>query len=193
LLSPDSIRAGDDNDVSPARTPDPLIDFGFLLKDVSRLYSRNFERLSATAGLGLTLAQCRVLSWLHRHEGASQARLADLTDTDPMTLRRLLLRMEADGLVERHADPADRRAHRLVLGRAARPLVARIHRLAERARADALAELGDADRAVLATLLQHIRGNLGALVPEASADEDDAGRPPSPAATPRRRAGARPC
>jgi DNA-binding MarR family transcriptional regulator len=146
-----------------ARVPDPLSDFGFLLKDVSRLYSRNFERRAAN--LGLTLAQCRVLSWLHRHEGTCQARLADLTDTDPMTLRRLLVRMEADGLVERHADPEDRRAHRLVLGRAARPLVTRIHRLAERARADALAELDGDDRAVLATLLQRIRGNLGALVP----------------------------
>ena len=39
-----------------------LKDFGFLLKDVSRLYSRNFERQSAA--LGLSLAQCRVLAHL---------------------------------------------------------------------------------------------------------------------------------
>ena len=51
-----------------------LKDFGFLLKDVSRPYSRNSGRHSAA--LGLSLAQCRVLAYLERHEGISQARLA---------------------------------------------------------------------------------------------------------------------
>ena len=45
-----------------------LKDFGFLLKDVSRLYSRNFERQSAA--LGLSLAQCRVLARMRNNLGA---------------------------------------------------------------------------------------------------------------------------
>ena len=43
---------------------DPLRNFGFLLKDVSRLYSRNFERHATE--LNLTLAQCKVLCYAQR-------------------------------------------------------------------------------------------------------------------------------
>ena len=60
--------------VPAAPATEHLKDFGFLLKDVSRLYSRNIGRHSAA--LGLSMAQCRVLAYLERHEGISQARLA---------------------------------------------------------------------------------------------------------------------
>ena len=139
--------------------------FGFLLKDVSRLFSRNFERHCAP--IGLTLAQCRVLGYLQRHPGITQARLAELTDSDPMTLGRLLLRMEAAALVERRPDPNDRRAHSLHLGPEAEPLLDQIWRLSDRARAEALAGLGAADLGQLMALLQHIHRNLDALVPAA--------------------------
>jgi MarR family len=82
---------------------DRLRYFGFLLKDISRLHSKNFERHSVTLTLTLTLAQCKVLPHLQRNEGVSQVRLAELADTDPMTLVRFLDRMERDGWVERHA------------------------------------------------------------------------------------------
>ena len=122
---------------SPATAPaEHLKDFGFLLKDVSRLYSRNFERQSAA--LGLSLAQCRVLAYLERHEGISQARLAELTDTDPMTLARLLARMTADGLVERQTDPVDRRANQLFLQMPALALLDEIWRLSDQARDQSL-------------------------------------------------------
>ena len=62
--------------------------FGFLIRDLSRLYARNFERHSVD--LGLTLDQCKALCYLQRNEGISQVRLAYLTDIDPMTLGRLL-------------------------------------------------------------------------------------------------------
>ena len=53
---------------------DPFRSFGFLLKDVARLYTRNFERHATD--LNLTLPQCKVLCYLERHQGISQARLA---------------------------------------------------------------------------------------------------------------------
>jgi len=67
---------------------DRLRNFGFLLKDVSRLSGLNFEREASS--LNLTLAQSKVLIYLQRNEGISQVRLAELTDTDPMTLVRNL-------------------------------------------------------------------------------------------------------
>lgn len=145
---------------------DPLRNFGFLLKDVSRLYSRNFERSSA--GLGLTLAQCKVLSYLQRNEGTSQVRLAYLTDTDPMTLGRLLERMEAEGLIERRPDPVDRRAHSVYLQASAIPVLDEIWRLSDCARAESLSGLTAADRAQLMKLMQCIHANLDALMPGAA-------------------------
>jgi DNA-binding MarR family transcriptional regulator len=146
---------------------DALSTFGFLLKDVSRLFSRNFERRCAE--IGLTLPQCRVLGYLQRNEGISQARLAELTDSDPMTLGRLLARMEAGALVERRQDPSDGRAHSLHLGPKSGPLLGEIWRLSDLARAEALTGLDAAARSQLVALLQRIRGNLEALMPGASA------------------------
>jgi len=163
--------------LSPASQLDPLSDFGFLLKDVTRLYARNFERHAAA--LGLTLARCRVLSHLRRNEGVCQARLADLSETDPMTLGRLLIRMEIEGLVERREDPDDRRAHRLVLGEAARPLLAQIDRLALRARTDALGGLVETERTALAAILQKIRADLDGLL-QARHQRPPAALPPAP-------------
>ena len=148
----------------PAATPaaiaaEHLKDFGFLLKDVSRLYSRNFERLSAA--LGLSLAQCRVLAYLERHEGISQARLAELTDTDPMTLARLLALMTADGLVERATDPANQ----LFLLMPALALLDEIWRLSDQARDQSLQGLSASKSATLTRLPLRMQNNLGALVP----------------------------
>jgi DNA-binding MarR family transcriptional regulator len=144
---------------------DALSNFGFLLKDVSRLFSRNLERYCAK--IGLTLPQCRVLGYLQRNEGISQARLAELTDSEPMTLSRLLARMEAGALVERRPDPSDGRAHSLFLGPKAAPLLDEIWRVSERTRAGALTGFDAADRGQLMALLQRIRYNLDASMPEA--------------------------
>ena len=145
---------------------DPFRHFGFLLKDVSRLYSRNFERHATE--LNLTLAQCKVLCYLQRNEGISQVRLAYLTDTDPMTLVRILDRMEGDGLIERTPDPADRRARRLFLQASATPVLREIWRLSDCARAETLSGLSVADRAQLVNLMQRIHSNLDALIPGAA-------------------------
>ena len=142
--------------------PDPLRNFGFLLREVSSLSALNFERHSVE--LGLSLVQCRVLAYLQRSEGISQIRLAALTDTDPMTLARILERMERHGWIERRPDPADRRARQLFLRAPAMALLQGIWRVADRARADAMAGIPAADRAHLMGLLEHVRGNLNTVL-----------------------------
>jgi DNA-binding MarR family transcriptional regulator len=139
---------------------------GFLMKDVSRLWVRLFEQRATQ--LGMTLSHAKVLIFLSRNEGATQARLAELSDTDPMTLVRILDRMEKDGWLERRPDPSDRRAYRLFLKRAADPVLAEINRIGDRARGEALAGVSTEDRAHLVALMERIHGNLLALVPTAS-------------------------
>ncbi len=143
---------------------------GFLLKDVSRLYTRRFEERAQA--LALTLPQCKALAYLANNEGVSQKRLAELTEIDPMSLVRILDRMEADGWVQRRSDPDDRRARSLAVTEKAKPLVAHIWNLAVETRGEALAGLSPEQRTQLVELLELIHKNLLALKPLA----DDAAR-----------------
>jgi MarR family transcriptional regulator for hemolysin len=75
---------------------------------------------------GISRAQWAVLVRLDRSEGLKQSELAEILDLQPITLTRLLDRLAGNGLIERRADPNDRRAKRLYLTPAARPLLDRI-------------------------------------------------------------------
>src|SRR5258706_16085422 len=147
---------------APAPSMDPLRNFGFLVREVSSLSTLNFERHSGD--LGLTLPQCKVLAYLQRSEGISQKRLAELTDTDPMTMARTLERMEADGWIERKPDPEDRRARQLFLKPPGLRLLQDIWRVADRARTDAMAGLSPTDRSQLMSLLEPGRWNLNTVL-----------------------------
>src|SRR5690348_9872234 len=108
----------------------------FLLKDVTRRFTRCFEERAKA--LSLTLPQCRALVYLGNHEGIKQNQLAELTELGPMTLVRILDRMETEGLVQRRFDPADRRAHTLWLTPKAKPRLDSIARLIADTRNEAL-------------------------------------------------------
>ena len=95
----------------------------------------------------------------------AQARLAELTDTNPMTLVRLLTRMERDGLVERRPDPNDGRAHCLHLSAAAHPVLEEIWRVSDRDRAETLQGLSGPERGQLMALLGQVHANLDVLLP----------------------------
>jgi MarR family transcriptional regulator for hemolysin len=140
---------------------DRLRNFGFLLKDVSRRYVLRFEQRARE--ISLTLPQCKVLARLDKNEGVSQARLAEIAELEPMTMVRVLDRMEADGLLERRPDPADRRARRLYLTRKARPLLDEIWRLSELTRAETFAGIGRREREAFMDMLERMHGNVCAL------------------------------
>jgi MarR family transcriptional regulator for hemolysin len=154
------VRTPDATAHSPA-TADRLRNFGFLMRDVSRLYAAYFERHAGE--LELTLPQCKVLGHLSRNEGISQARLAELSDTDPMTLVRTLDRMQQDQWIERRADPTDRRAHRLYLRESAKPILNRMWKIADQCRQEAMATLSPEERDLLVALLERVHGTLIAL------------------------------
>jgi len=137
---------------------DSLRNFGFLVRDVSRLSAKRFERNARE--LELSLLDCKVLAHLSRNEGISQARLSEETETDAMTLVRTLDRMEEDGWVERRRDPIDRRAHCLFLRATAKPIVELIWKIAEKTLNEALALLSNAEREQLVALLKRLHGAL---------------------------------
>jgi len=137
---------------------DRLRNFGFILKNLERLYTKRFEALAQE--LSLTLSQCKALFQLSRNEGISQKRLAEIAEIEPMTLVRILDRMESDGWVERRPDPNDRRARTLYVTSGATPILEQIDKLSAQMRAEALAGLSAEQRNQLMGLLEHVYQNL---------------------------------
>ena len=99
----------------------PERNLGFLLHDVARLMRKRFEQKAR--GLGLTRSQYSVLAHLARNEGIQQGGLAEILEVEPITLTRILDRLEEAELVERRAHPKDRRIRLLHLTRKAHPLL----------------------------------------------------------------------
>lgn len=130
----------------------------FVLHDVARLLRKRFEQRSRT--FGLTRAQWQVLAYLSVHEGIHQNKLADLLEIMPITLARLLDKMQARGFIERRPDPADRRVWLLYLTWQAHPLIEVMRTNGRKTRDEAFAGLSaDAQQQLLQTLCL-IKSNL---------------------------------
>jgi DNA-binding MarR family transcriptional regulator len=135
---------------------------GFLVNEVSRLYSQQFDRL-AREKLGLTQAQCRLIAVLASHEGEqalSQADIAARIGMSAMAVATLVDRMEAGGWVERRAHPGDRRINHLYVKPNARKALERAMTIGDELSREATADLTPAERAQLIALLAKVRGRL---------------------------------
>src|ERR1700761_1170542 len=142
---------------------DRLRNFGFLLKEVSRRYVNRFEVRAAE--MPLNLSQCKALVRLEKNEGVSQARLAELAEVDPMTMVRILDRMEADGVLERRPDPPDRRARCLYLTPKAKPVLDQIWQLSDEIRAEMFTGIAKTDRDVFMGVLERMYDKISKMDP----------------------------
>ena len=142
-----------------------LRSFGFLIKDLSRLYTRRFEERARP--LGLTLSQCKVLVYLGRNEGISQSGLGELTEIEPMNLVRILDHMESEGWLERRPDPTDRRARRLFLRPQSASLIGEIWSISDALRGEVFKGIPLQQAKQLLTLLETLHRNVLSLEPEA--------------------------
>jgi DNA-binding MarR family transcriptional regulator len=97
---------------------------------------------------------------LDRVPGENQGHYADLLDVEPITLCRMVDRLEDAGLVERRADPADRRARRLHLTARSREKLARLRERLDALVDELLAGLSGAERDEFVRLLSVVRTNL---------------------------------
>ncbi len=141
--------------------PDNL---GTMVADVSHLMRRAFDERAR--GIGLSRPQWRVLTMLRRHEGINQGGLADLVEVEPITLCRMVDRLQEAGLVERRANPADRRAWLLHLTDKARALLEEMRPMAVSLFDEAMSGLETAERAELFRMLERIRTNLSRRTPQ---------------------------
>src|SRR6187551_1358610 len=102
-------------------------EIAFLVMDVARMLRTYADQRARQ--FGISRAQWGVLVRLDRSEGLKQTELAEILDLQPISLTRLLDRLAGNGLIERRPDPNDRRANRLYLTPAARPLLTELAKL----------------------------------------------------------------
>jgi MarR family transcriptional regulator, transcriptional regulator for hemolysin len=84
--------------------PHPLRVVGHAYRTFARIVDAQLREL------GLAMSQLPVLIVLKQGKGLPQAELARIARVEQSSMAQLLNRMERDGLIERVADPADKRS-----------------------------------------------------------------------------------
>ena len=135
----------------------------FEIGETAHALRKAFDRRAV--GMGVTRAQWKVLFRVERVPGLRQIELADMLDIEPITLSRIVDRLEEAGLVERVADPADRRAWRLHVTAKAQPLIAKLHAVADEMIADAFAGIDPEHIAIAREVLARVRENASRAAP----------------------------
>ncbi len=131
---------------------------GFILNDTARLLRKRFEQRAR--GLGPTRAQWQVLSYLARNEGIQQSALADILELEPITLGRIVDRLEVADLIQRRRHPHDRRIWQLHLEPKAHDLLTQMFLVGDATREEALRGLSEDDRVTLTRILAAMKSNL---------------------------------
>ena len=133
--------------------------YAFEIVETARLIRREANKRAAV--LGATKAQWRVLAYLKRAgDGARQIDRAEALDVEPITLCRMIDRLEEAGLAERRRDESDRRAWRIHLTPAAAPMLLKLEEMGLGFNADMLAGISKADREIVLAALRRMRANL---------------------------------
>jgi len=143
-------------------------EFAFMLNDVARLLRTYADHRAAQ--YGMTRAQWAVLVRLDLSEGLNQSELAEMLDLQPITLTRLLDKLCDSGLIERRPDPGDRRAKRLFLTPAARPLLKQLAVLGEETMNSATEGLSHDDIERMVSELGTVKDNLRRLIQQRNAN-----------------------
>jgi DNA-binding MarR family transcriptional regulator len=147
---------------------------GLLIHDAARLMRKRFEERAV--GYGLSSAQWRLLVRLVKDEGAPQARLAELLEIEPISVSRLLDRMEEGGWIERRPDASDRRVRMVFPTARARETYGAIKSMAGEVYDEALCGLSSETRRTVMDALRTIRSNLAAADDRAQAAADNSAK-----------------
>ncbi|OYU18376.1 MAG: MarR family transcriptional regulator [Rhodobacteraceae bacterium PARR1] len=142
---------------------------GTLLQTAARKLFRQFE--SQTADHGLSAAQWRLLGHLLKQGPSTQIVLADLLEVEPISVSRLIDRMEQAGWLRREAHPDDRRARIIVATDKARATAPGVKAIAEALSAQALDGLTEDERRIFLTALRQVATNMDRMTaaPESAA------------------------
>jgi len=131
---------------------------GQLINRASRLLVRAGD--ARLRPLGLAGAQIPVVAMLKHHGPMTQKQLAEMAQIEQPSMAQTLARMERDGMVERRADPADRRSSSVHLTELAMSKLPEAQKALNQGERKVLAGLSEGEVATLLDLLQRVVANL---------------------------------
>lgn len=137
-------------------------EIAFNLTDVARMLKTYADQRGRQ--FGISRAQWVVLVRLDRCEGLKQSELAEILDLQPISLTRLLDKLAENGLIERRPDPNDRRANRLYLTPAARPVLEKLAELGQEVMGEVLEGIDKPARERLLSDLALMKDKLRAAI-----------------------------
>lgn len=143
----------------PTRHGGPSDSPGFLLWRISNTWQR--EQRAALQSLGLTHTQfvmLAVTTWFGSQEPLTQARLSQLTGSDPMTTSQVVRTLLANGLFVRDIHPTDTRAKIISVSEAGRDIAHKAIVVVEEVDRRFFAPLGE-EQSSLVTLFQQLLDN----------------------------------
>jgi DNA-binding MarR family transcriptional regulator len=135
-------------------------DLLLLLHDVARLLRTRFDQRARSKGM--TRAQWVILARVSANPGLSQNELASILEVEPITVGRLIDRLESRRMVERRPDPTDRRIWRLHLLSGAEPVLEEISKARDVLGDQLLCGVDPALRTKMVDALLKMKNNLTA-------------------------------
>ncbi len=141
---------------------DPIDELGFptLMADIHRMFSTALYRQLKADGINLTRSQWRVIAHLKGGDGLTQSDLAERLLIEKAPVGTLIDKLEIAGLVERRADPNDRRVKRVFITPKSEPLFPDIEQSVQDLKDISMRGLSASEQTQLQILLTKIHLNL---------------------------------
>ncbi len=137
---------------------DPKREAAMRIVETSRLLRSLVEQ--RLKPYGMTRAQAATLGRLEREEGLSQNEMAETLELAPIAMVRIVDQLESEGLVERRADPSDRRCNLLYITEAGRNRLASLESFKTRIAAELFDGIGESDIRQMLSTLDHMHANI---------------------------------
>jgi len=145
----------------PSNEDDWKIRLGFLLHDCARLRRQVMDEVFRP--LSVTRSQAWLLAHLSRRDGITQTALAESMDLGKVAVGSLAYKLEANGMIERRADPQDRRVNNLFITGRGHKVVRRMRKLTADANVDMLEGMSQRDLRTVVALLGKLKRNLRSM------------------------------
>ena len=156
------------HNVSMLANPPPSL--ALLMHDISQRIRYAFD--AKARDIGVTRQQWRTLFLLSRMDGPTQSEVADILEVERITLTRMIDRLADAGLVERRADPSDRRVWRVHLTEKASDIVDQLNEIGRSVEQTYMAAINPQEATLLFELLGRIRESMRAEEGSASTSQN---------------------
>jgi DNA-binding MarR family transcriptional regulator len=136
---------------------------GFLVERTAKKMKQSFQGLLRAFNAGVTVDQWILLQEIEQQPGLSQLELAQATFKDAPTVTRILDDLTRQGMLQRVADPSDRRRFNIVLTEQGKAIIEKVRPVVVTFRNQAWKGLSEKELLQLRHLLDKVFTNLQTL------------------------------